>query len=110
MTNGHGDPTESQALSSPGVTRTEQGSDEGYGSQSGSVCHSLAVGLCCTFQLVLQIPPPTIAPPPCSLLCPGRWYVWPTSMGSLALWLLVNLSQLGALPKGDMGEGGGEGV
>ena len=62
---------ESQALSSPGVTRTEQGSDEGYGSQSGSVCHSLAVGLCCTFQLVLQIPPPTIAPPPRSLLCPG---------------------------------------
>lgn len=78
---------ESQALSSPGVPGTEQGAGEGYGSQSGSVCHMLAVGLGCTFQLALQTPhPPTLF---CAL---GHWPLRPASLGSLALRLLVNLS------------------
>lgn len=77
----------------------EQGSDKGYGCQSGSDCHLLAAGLWWTLQLALRTP----CAPLYFALCLAALAKWPTFVSFLALRLLVNLSLWEAVTRGDMG-------
>ena len=76
-------PTKCQAPGMPGDARVEWGGDEGPGRKSGSLCHLLAVGRRWTFQPVGS---PDLLHP--SALSSVPWE--PTSMGSFALWLLMD--------------------